>query len=433
MFVVSPSSRRPLYRLVLQPWAWGVSLFSYFLFFWLFHRPYGSTPSFFRSLDTLEYARKLQESMCRRDTESMAGVKNSGGGACGFPLSHYSSPLDNPNNERKPLAPPLHLFFRVSVAEKSWSGAWRFMGWSKLDIAISAAYSLRVALETLIQGDDSALAPPSLVNITILYDGLQGKDKQLDAWINIMTAIFTTASEKRGSGSTEVYLSHVPVTLRDTGNRGTNLLQFALLRKLDCARGITTGLLSDPVVYFVEDDYIHAPTALIELLEALTIPAIDGSSPPHFAMLYDHPDRSTFGKGDVAYGATTVYGLTRHHWRTVPSSTMTFAARCTTLGSVLPIMEDYAPRDQEMWHRLLMWSFAGLPLAQSSIRLVAPVPSLAIHATEKHFSLFSPPQFRLGGLSLTSWCGLATCLKEGVLGLLRKHSSRYLEYLLQKW
>jgi hypothetical protein len=188
-------------------------------------------------------------------------------------------------------------------------------------------------------------------------------------------------------------------------------------------------------VYFVEDDYIHAPSALAELVDVLTLASLDGAPPPAFATLTDYPDRLTFGAADVGAGAVTVTGSTRRHWRTLPSTTMTFAARCSEVLRALPVMEAAAPHDQDMWHSLLWWRAAGAVLGQRSERLVGPMPSLAIHATDTYYSFFAPPLEVWGGggsgaLALTSWCGLATCLRDSAVQLLAAHAPAALPLML---
>ena len=415
------------FRRAFHPLTWSSLIFILGFVSW-----FGAKNVFTEPLlrNTEALSRSMQENSCKAD---LLAFKNSGDErTCSRQVP--SDILFPSNSER---GPPLHLFFRVAVSEKSWSGAGRFLGWSKVDIALTTAHSLRVAIDNL----GSAVTPPSLVHLTILYDGLQTDELALGAWMEVMKIVF---SEFDGAGAgigregrPKVSLHHVAVEPQDTGNRGTNLLQFSLFRELPCASAPEgSGLEKDPIVYFVEDDYVHAPSALAELVDALTLTAIDGSNPPEYVMLYDHPDRSTFGVSDVGYGKTTVYGFTRHHWRTVPSCTMTFASRCSTVASALPLMEALAPRDQEIWHTLLWWTIAGIPLVERSARLVAPIPSLAIHATDKHFSFFGPPWHLWkgdsgdsGGLSFTTWCGLSTCLKDSILNLLKVRARESLALL----
>ena len=85
----------------------------------------------------------------------------------------------------------------------------------------------------------------------------------------------------------------------------------------------------DDNLYLLEDDYLHLPGSREAILEGLEI--------ADYVTLYDHPDMyhppgmlpNLFSRGDRP--KSSIY-LTKHtHWRTTPSTTMTFAARAKTL------------------------------------------------------------------------------------------------------
>jgi hypothetical protein len=79
------------------------------------------------------------------------------------------------------------------------------------------------------------------------------------------------------------------------------------------------------LVYFVEDDYLHLPNALETLIAA----AEELPWAPYFT-LYDCPDRYT-RSDDADGGRARVFIGGRHHWRTVESTTHTFAARVSVI------------------------------------------------------------------------------------------------------
>lgn len=111
----------------------------------------------------------------------------------------------------------------------------------------------------------------------------------------------------------------------------------------------------DEIVYFVENDYIHRHEAARILKEAFTL----GAS---FATLYDHPDKYLSpDKGGNPYcqgGAedTRVYLTKSTHWKLTNSTTMTFAAKVSTLKRVEPILRKHTsesyPRDFDMFMEL---------------------------------------------------------------------------------
>jgi hypothetical protein len=138
----------------------------------------------------------------------------------------------------------------------------------------------------------------------------------------------------------------------------------------------------------------------------------------------DHPDRLR-SAGDLARGATLVVGGSRHAWRSMPSTTMTFASRCADAARVLPTMEALAPDDFTIWPRLQWRRFAGLTLATlPENQLFGPMPSLAIHGTSNDISIYGP-----AGTGFASWCGFADCLRDAALAVLAARAPAALEVI----
>ena len=77
----------------------------------------------------------------------------------------------------------------------------------------------------------------------------------------------------------------------------------------------------DTIVYFLEDDYLHKDNWCKVLLEGFETPA-------NFVTLYDHPDKYGEGYEDLK---SHIYLTESCHWRTIPSTTNTFATRYKTL------------------------------------------------------------------------------------------------------
>jgi len=152
---------------------------------------------------------------------------------------------------------------------------------------------------------------------------------------------------------------------------------------------------AETLFYFVEDDYVHLPSALAELAQALLLPWLDGSAPPDFATLMDPPERLTRGREEADYGAATVLGGALRAWRTVQSSTMSFAGTCRSVRAALPLMERDAPYDLGIW----------LALRRRGFSLVGPTPALALHAVAApELSWYSPAEL--------GWCGIVWCMRE---------------------
>jgi len=128
----------------------------------------------------------------------------------------------------------------------------------------------------------------------------------------------------------------------------------------------------DDIVYFIENDYLHKPESSKILKEGFEL----GAS---FVALYDHPDKYLDpGKGGNPYcvgGAedTRVYLTDSCHWKITNSTTMTFAAKVSTLKRIEPILRKHTsgthPDDFQMF----------LELRQKGELLITPIPGYATH------------------------------------------------------
>jgi hypothetical protein len=128
----------------------------------------------------------------------------------------------------------------------------------------------------------------------------------------------------------------------------------------------------DEVVYFLENDYLHKPGSDKVLLEGFNL----GAS---FVSLYDHPDKylspSQGGNPYCEGGAedTRVYLSESCHWKITNSTTMTFAAKVSTLKQTEPILRKYTqnsyPDDFKMF----------LELRENNELLITPIPGYSTH------------------------------------------------------
>ena len=128
----------------------------------------------------------------------------------------------------------------------------------------------------------------------------------------------------------------------------------------------------EEIVYFIENDYLHKPESQKVLEEGFEL----GAS---FVSLYDHPDKylppSKGGNPYCEGGAedTRVY-LTDSCWfKITNSTTMTFAAKVSTLKRVEPILRKHTsgthPNDFQMF----------LELRQLNELLITPIPGYSTH------------------------------------------------------
>jgi len=107
--------------------------------------------------------------------------------------------------------------------------------------------------------------------------------------------------------------------LIDCGNSGSfrHVVDYAI-----------NNFKSEDAVYLVEDDYWHLPVSAKALSEGLEI--------ADYVSLYDFPDKYHNAHGTNPYVTqnserSRVYLTSSSHWKTSNSTTMTFAARVSTL------------------------------------------------------------------------------------------------------
>lgn len=128
----------------------------------------------------------------------------------------------------------------------------------------------------------------------------------------------------------------------------------------------------DEIIYFLENDYLHKPNSLKILEEAFELGAA-------FVSLYDHPDKymgpEQGGNPYCEGGAedTRVY-LTDSCWfKITNSTTMTFAAKVSTLKRVEPILRKHTsgihPNDFQMF----------LELREKNELLITSIPGYSTH------------------------------------------------------
>jgi len=128
----------------------------------------------------------------------------------------------------------------------------------------------------------------------------------------------------------------------------------------------------DEIVYFVENDYIHKIESPNIIEEGFTL----GAS---FVSLYDHPDKYMDpNRGGNPYcegGAedTRVYLSNSCHWKVTNSTTMTFAAKVSTLKRIESILRKHTdgthPNDFQMF----------LELRQNDELLITSIPGYSTH------------------------------------------------------
>ncbi len=128
----------------------------------------------------------------------------------------------------------------------------------------------------------------------------------------------------------------------------------------------------EEIIYFIENDYLHKPESHKILEEGFSL----GAS---FVSLYDHPDKyldPSRGGNPYCEGgceSTRVYLTDSCHWKLTNATTMTFAAKVSTLKRVEPILRKYTnstyPNDFQMF----------LKLGEKDESLITPLPGYSTH------------------------------------------------------
>lgn len=121
----------------------------------------------------------------------------------------------------------------------------------------------------------------------------------------------------------------------------------------------------DPIIYLVEDDYIHRQGWDIVLKEAFTLPV-------HYVSLYDHLDKYLY----YPELYSQIFVTKSCHWRTVPSTCNTYAVKFDQL------MSDF---DSNMFYST--HSSGGISrdhdkfidLGSKNRRLITPIPGYSTH------------------------------------------------------
>ncbi len=133
------------------------------------------------------------------------------------------------------------------------------------------------------------------------------------------------------------------------------------------------------LIYFVENDYLHAANSKKNLIDAFNFNV-------HYVSLYDHPDyydnsRNLIDFRQALDNPTKKVLLGKYcHWITAASTTCTFAVKKKTL------MEDYeyfkkmckhnVPRDQKIFTQL----------TNKGRLLITPIPSLSTHIEKNYLA-----------------------------------------------
>ncbi len=120
-------------------------------------------------------------------------------------------------------------------------------------------------------------------------------------------------------------------------------------------------------IYFVEDDYLHAPDAARVMLE--------GANRFELLSLYDHLDRYT-RSDDITVGKESVALSNSCHWRTAESTCHTWACSRKMWERIKNIAKLHGPNDRSFFYDLIA----------EGIRLWTPIPARSTHCVKGYMS-----------------------------------------------
>jgi hypothetical protein len=125
----------------------------------------------------------------------------------------------------------------------------------------------------------------------------------------------------------------LPLKLTNLGNAGSLIYSI---------KDAINSYNDDDLIYFCEDDYLHAISS-VNLLE-------EGIEIADYVTLYDHPDKYTsqYGGGEIS----KVVRTRSSHWRYTVSTCMTFAAKIKTIKEDLSVWEKYTAGDHPHDHKI---------------------------------------------------------------------------------
>ncbi len=120
-------------------------------------------------------------------------------------------------------------------------------------------------------------------------------------------------------------------------------------------------------IYFVEDDYLHAPDAAQVMLE--------GANKFELLSLYDHLDRYT-RSDDITTGKETVALTHSCHWRTAESTCCTYAVSRKLWNDIRELAKERGPNDRHFFYSLI----------ERGIRLWTPILARSTHCVKGYMS-----------------------------------------------
>ena len=167
--------------------------------------------------------------------------------------------------------------------------------------------------------------------------------------------------EHFGNISETFLSSEKDVQIINCGNEATSFL-----RTLEIVE--SSGFDDDTIIYFLEDDYLHRENWCEVLIEAFTLPI-------HYVSLYDHLDKYM----DYPDLTSKIFHTNSVHWRTVPSTCNTYAAKMGQLREDMHIHKHYSAASPD---GISMDHSKFVHLGNVGRTLVTPLPGYSTHCNQ---------------------------------------------------
>ena len=215
--------------------------------------------------------------------------------------------------------------------------------------------------------------------IHILYRLLVGENKKgRPEWYSKKACFHSVYQAMTGGMTLKVYLNkgpcgwlHDDVIVENIDTR--DMAETCLLVYHEAVKFPSTDW-----VYFCEDDYMHLPDSFAKLQHCIE------DVKPDLISLYDHPDRYiNLPEHNLTNGKNDIFVSRDHHWRTIPSTGMTFAASVKCLKENQDLLEEWTYIDFELFPRIL-----GLRGGErlNKYLMVGAIPGLATHCEDGYLS-----------------------------------------------
>lgn len=205
----------------------------------------------------------------------------------------------------------------------------------------------------------------------------EGPDKARPMWFNkenTFRSVFLTRDSYTDftvlfdGDSTGHWIHNYPVRIIScTGGSDESSIMFQLQHM------ISQSFDDESILYSLEDDYVHKPNwcdILREGLGSLKHPLLKFD----YITLYDHCDKYTY---DMYTHLSSRIGISKSvHWRTVPSTTNTWAARFKTFKRDYPVFIRFKNLDNTKF----------LTLGRNGVLVGSCIPGYSTHVHMEHMS-----------------------------------------------